>query len=144
VVIPAGEADILLPNAAVAEVLAYQSATPFVSGPPWLLGAVTWHDRPVPLISLSGAGASAVIPEPGPRARLVICYTPNGNRDLPYVGLLAVAPPRLARFKAQDLEPLPSRPDNPLILHALTYEARTAWIPDMDALERSVLEALAL
>jgi len=142
VVIPAGEADLLLPNAAVAEVVAYQDATPFASAPPWLIGALTWHDRSVPLVSLAAADADARNLAPGHRARSVVCYTPNGNPALPYVGLLAMGPPRLAHFRVQDLTPTDQRPANPLVLFALTYGERSAWIPDMDAIEMAVLTAL--
>ena len=35
-----------------------------------------------------------------------------------------------------------SVPENPFVLHALTRAERPAWIPDLDAIEQAVLEAL--
>ena len=141
VVLPAGPVDLLLPNAAVAEVLSYRDPSPVVDAPPWLLGVVAWRERAVPLVSLP---AAAIPPQPverGPRARLVVCFTPDGHPAMPYVGLVCVGPPRLARFRADNLEPLQDAgPENPFVLHALTYGDRPAWIPDLDALERALLE----
>lgn len=143
VVLPTGAADLLMPNAAVVEVIAYCDPEPYPSAPGWLLGAVYWRGRDVPLLSLAAAGTGAGAAAPRlPRARLVICYTPSGNSALPYVGILAVAPPRLARLSAEMLEPAQMDPDNPFVLYALTYAEQPAWIPDMDAIERAVLEAI--
>ncbi len=141
IVLPTGAADLLMPNAAVVEVIAYCDPEPYPSAPGWLLGAVYWRGRDVPLVSLAAAGTGAAAPRL-PRARLVICYTPSGNSALPYVGILTVTPPRLARLSAEMLEPAQMDPDNPFVLHALTYAEQPAWIPDMDAIERAVLEAL--
>lgn len=142
VVLPTGASDLLLPNSAIAEVVGYQHPTAYTSGPGWLLGSVTWRGFSVPLVSLAMASAEPVEVARGHRARLVICYTPSGNRALPYVAILTLGPPRLARLSPQVLEPSQDPPGNPFVLHALTYAERPAWIPDMDAIERSVLEAM--
>jgi chemosensory pili system protein ChpC len=142
VVLPLGPADLLLPNAAVAEVLGYREPETSGGGPPWLLGTVTWRERPVPLVSLPAAAHPSQPVALGPRARLAVCFTPSGNRALPYVGLLCVGPPRLARFRADNLSPTGEEADNPFILHTLTYAERPGWIPDLDALERAVLESV--
>jgi chemosensory pili system protein ChpC len=142
VVLPLGPADLLLPNVGVAEVLSYRDPEPVVHGPPWLLGRVTWRERSVPLVSLPAAAVPPSPVERGPRARLVVCFTPNGNAALPYLGLLCVGPPRLARFRADNLQPAEPEGENPFVLHTLTYGDRPAWIPNLDALERALLEAL--
>ena len=142
VVVPMGVVDVLLPNAAVAEIVGYQDPAPYVSAPGWLLGALTWRGFTLPLVSLTMAGEEPVEAVYGQRARSVICYTPSGNSALPYVGIAAVGPPRLARLSAQALEPIQLRVANPFVLHGLTYAERPAWIPDMDAIERAVLEAM--
>ena len=142
VVLLTGASDLLLPNSAVAEVVGYKPPAPYSSAPDWLLGAVTWRGFAVPLISLAMASAKPVEVASGQRARLVVCYTVSGNRALPYVAILALGPPRLTRFRPQALEPTPDLPENPLVLHGLTFAERPAWIPDMDAIERAVLEAM--
>ena len=142
VVLPTGSAQLLMPNAAVAEVIAYFEPERYPSGPSWLLGAVHWRGRDIPLVSLAAAGEDfAAIPRLQ-RARQVICYTPSGNSALPYVAILAVTPPRLARLTADMLEPAQGGTENPFVLHTLTFAESPAWIPDMDAIERAVLEAV--
>ena len=142
VVIPTGAADLLLPNAAVAEVMGYQDPMVLPSAPDWLLGMVTWRGCSVPLVSLPQADVASEKGAHGQRTRLVICYTPSGNAALPYVGIRADGPPRLARLSAQTLMPAQIEIGNPFVLHGLIHAERPAFIPDMDAIERAVLEAI--
>jgi chemosensory pili system protein ChpC len=142
VVLPAGPADLLLPNAAVAEIVAYRPPVEIAGVPPWLLGQLEWRERLVPVVSIAAAEEGGEGAAPGRRARLAVCFMPSGNTALPYVAILSVEPARLARFSAEALEPAAERRDNPFVLYALTYAERPAWIPDLDAVERAVLEAL--
>jgi chemosensory pili system protein ChpC len=142
IVVPVGKESILLPAAAVAEVIGYQKPTPYEGAPPWLLGAVIWHEQAVPLVSVIFAEEGVEPVQAGQRARIVVCYTPNGNPKLPYVAFLAVGPPWLARFRAETLDPDAQSTSNPFVLHALTFEKIASWIPRMDAVERAVLEAV--
>lgn len=142
VVIPTSAEDLLLPSAAVAEVTAFQDPEPFRSAPDWLLGTVNWRGCRVPLVALGQADAETVELTLAQRSRLIICYTPNGNTALPYLGILARGSPRLARMSAQTLVPLQIEIADPFVLHRLTYQGRPAFIPDMDAIERAVQEAI--
>ena len=142
VVIPTGAADLLLPNAAVAEVIGYQDPMRVPHAPDWLLGMVAWRGCKVPLVSLRQADIESVDGAHGQRTRLVICYTPSGNAALPYVGIRAEGPPRLARLSAQTLVPAQAETGNLFVLHGLIHAERPAFIPDMDAIERVVLEAI--
>lgn len=140
--LPTGDADLLLPNAAVAEIIAYRPPMAVKGGPAWLMGEVDWRERLVPVVSVAAAQEGGTKTAPGNRARLAICFTPSGNPALAYVAVFASAPPRLARFHAQTLEPSDVGSHNPFVLHSLRYNDAPAWIPDMDAVERSVLEAI--
>jgi len=142
VALPTGAADLLLPNIAVAEILGFRDPTPYDSAPDWLLGTLSWRGFTVPVVSVAMASANLVEAGVGQRTRVVICYTPSGNRSLPYVGIFAIGPPRLTRITPQVLEPADAQPQNPFVLHGLTYAEQPAWIPDMDAIERAVLEAI--
>jgi len=142
VVLPTGNADLLLPNAAVAEVVGYKEPAPFANAPLWLLGGVPWRGCSVPLISIAMANAVPGDVAHGQRGRMVICYTPSGNRALPYIAIFAVGPPRLARLNPQSLQPAEGLPDNPFVLQGLMFAERPAWIPDMDAIERALVETM--
>jgi chemosensory pili system protein ChpC len=141
IVLATGAANLLLPNVAVAEIIGYQDPVPYTSPPPWLLGSVSWRGFPVPLVSLSMSNEHPIEVAQSRHARIVICYTPSGNRTLPYVGIVATESPRLARLSPEVLEPTQVPAENPFVLHSLIYAETLAWIPDMDAIERAVIEA---
>lgn len=139
VVVPTGVRPLLLPNAAVAEIVAYQGIVVEPQEPLWLLGRVNWRGFTVPVISIAAAAPSAPEIGEGERSRLLICYTPNGNTELPYVGIFAPAPPHLERLRVEVLEP-DDRPDvNPFVTHSVLFAGEPSWIPDMDAIESQVL-----
>lgn len=137
-----GEAELLLPNVAVAEVVGFRDPTPYDAAPVWLLGTLPWRGVAVPVVSLAMASEEPAEVVHGYRSRLVISYTPSGNGALPYVGIAAVGPPRLTRLSPGVLEPVQGPRGNPFVLHALIYAERLAWIPNLDALERAVLEVM--
>jgi chemosensory pili system protein ChpC len=141
IVLATGVADLLLPNVAVAEIIGYTDPAPYASAPPWLLGSVSWRGFPVPLVSLAMANEQPIEVVQSRRPRIVICYTPSGNKALPYVGIVAAESPRLARLSPEVLEPTQVPAENPFVLHSLIYAETLAWIPDMDAIERAVIEA---
>lgn len=142
VILPAGSSDVLLPNAAMAEILAYRELTPIPGAPPWLLGTLAWRGREVPVVSLAAAEETPAPIAPDRRARLAVCFTPDGHPELPYAALLCLAPPRLARFLADELTPSTEPPPGPFVLHTLSYAGRPAWIPDLDAIERALVDSL--
>jgi chemosensory pili system protein ChpC len=143
-VAPTACGDLILPTAAVAEVVAYAGeARVRPSAPDWLLGDLEWRGQRVPLIDL-GRPPEWANPEVEPARRrqhcsALICHTPSGNRTLPYVGLLVAAAPRLVRLRAADLTPAADDAQRPFALCHLEYLGSPAWIPDLDRVEREGL-----
>jgi chemosensory pili system protein ChpC len=142
VVLDIGGVELLLPSATVAEVVYCEEPRPHPGAPSWLLGTVPWRDQEVPLVSVRAGGEDPHEIRRGPRARTAVCYSPTPGSDRPYLGILAVGPPRLTVFRAEAMGPGELPAANPFVLHALTYMDRPAWIPDIDAIEAAVREVL--
>jgi chemosensory pili system protein ChpC len=142
VVLDIGGVELLLPSATVAEVVYCEEPRPHPEAPLWLLGRVPWRDDEVPLVSVRAGGEDPHEVRRGPRARMAVCYAPTPDSDRPYLGILAVGPPRLTVFRAEAMGPGELPAANPFVLHALTYMDRPAWIPDMDSIEAAVREVL--
>jgi chemosensory pili system protein ChpC len=142
VVLDIGGVELLLPSAAVAEVVYCEEPKPHPGCPLWLLGTVPWRDRELPLVSVRACGEHPHEVRRGPRARTAICYSPNADSALPYLGILAVGPPRLTVFRVEAMRPAELSPANPFVRHSLTYMDRSAWIPDLDAIEAALLQVI--
>lgn len=141
IMLPVGTHNMLLPNAAVAELIGYQEPESEADKPDWWLGRIDWRGMQIPVVSMEMAlGLNS--PQPGRRTRIAVLNTLNGNAELPYLGVLSIGISRLARVSAANLIADPQgRPDSALIMEAVYLGEQEAWIPDLDALERLVVEA---
>jgi chemosensory pili system protein ChpC len=137
-----GAGDLLLPTSAVAEVVAYGGEAGSRTGEPvWLIGELKWRDRQVPLIDVvpHEVGLARAPVDRHRRPHVLVCFTPSGNRALPYVGLLVSGLPRLIRIRIDDLIPTADATARPFALCALEFQGRPAWVPDLDEVERQGL-----
>lgn len=50
--IPLQQGWALLPHSSLVEVLPYTALSTIKDAPPWVAGALLWHDRPLPVVSL--------------------------------------------------------------------------------------------
>lgn len=85
---------ILLPNAAVAEVIPFSEPTAVDDAPDWLVGYINWRERRVPLIMYETAsdGQTAKIHK---SSRIAVLNTLNGNNELPYIAIVMQGLPSL-------------------------------------------------
>lgn len=93
----------LLPSAAVAEVIGYRTPDALHDQPQWVQGTVSWHQRDIPVLDFErlmgrddlGAGI---------RQRIAVCYAIGGNADWPLLGLLTQGIPRLLRVSKNSIQ----------------------------------------
>ncbi|MCW8891251.1 MAG: chemotaxis protein CheW [Sedimenticola sp.] len=136
VLLPLQEGQLLLPNAAVCEVVSYRPPEAVASeGADWLLGTFSWRNNAIPLVSfetLLGREAGEV----GHRARVAICNTLNGDESLPYIGILLHSAPHLIRVTEEVIAPVNGNDSlNEVVASQVVVNGVDALIPDLDALE---------
>lgn len=133
--IPLHEKNALLPNAAVAEVIAYHEPDTVVDGPSWLLGHLQWRDRKVPLVSLEAATGDDVIEKTGPR--IAVLNTLNSNPKVPYIAILLQGIPSLTLVQPKKVswDDTNQPGQNSSIAGYVKLEEGSAFIPDIDNLE---------
>lgn len=143
VLIPLQHAQLLLPNAAVAEVIGYRDPDDVANGSDWLLGNIVWRQRNLPLIRMErllgldvGAG--------GVRQRIIVCHSLREDARWPFLSMVAAAIPRLVRvhedvLQGEDMDPtLLNAP-----VHAqVRYDDSPALIPDLARIEQLLAEAI--
>ncbi|WP_260294296.1 chemotaxis protein CheW [Sedimenticola hydrogenitrophicus] len=141
VLLPLQEGELLLPNAAVCEVVSYQAPDAVSArAPAWLLGAFAWRNHALPLIAferLLGQESGEI----GHRARVAIVNTLNGNDRLPYIGILLRAAPHLVRVTESSIVPFAGdEPPPGMVADRVIINGVDALIPDLDALESALSE----
>ncbi len=128
---------LLLPNTAIAELVAYRNVQPAVNSPTWLLGQITWRDLSLPLLSFEAASSqtSATLDN----ARVVIINAIGGRPKFRFFALLIKGIPRSIRID-MSLQRLPDEALQSLELDAVSIDGEIAKIPDLVALEQKLAD----
>jgi chemosensory pili system protein ChpC len=133
--LPSDGAELMLPAAAVAEIVrAERLDPPAEGGPDWLAGTLPWRGLSVPVVRLvQGHDAR--------RRHAVVCFAPSARGHLPFFAVESPGLPQLAKIGADVLAPEAEPQDNPppFVLTDLRLNDRPVWLMDLDALERSLL-----
>lgn len=139
VVIPSVGVNLLLPNAAIAEVASFQEPARSAESAPWLLGDVDWRGLTIPVVVIGSGDNIARAVLAFSRLKLIVCYVPSGEERLPYVGVCATGMPHLVRFHPDDMESPIIEMQLPVTAQQLIYEDVPACIPDIDAVAQAIL-----
>ena len=128
---------LLLPNTAVAELVAYRNVQPAEHSPSWLLGQIAWRDLSLPLLSFEAASNSTEVKTDN--ARVVIINALGGRSKFRFFALLIKGIPRSVRIDSS-LQRLSDEPLQALELDAVSIDGETAKIPDLVALEQKLAD----
>ena len=125
--------QMLLPNSAVAEIIGYDRALMQAgdSGP--LLGHMSWRGVTVPVVSLEVLCGNPM-EDPGGRSRVAIVYHPDGDHDLPYIGILLQDIPRAYLAESQRLLGKGEATDCPYLTFRIEAMIDDYVLPDVDAI----------
>jgi chemosensory pili system protein ChpC len=133
--IPLHEGRLLLPNAAVAEVIGYRDPEPTDQQAHWLQGMVAWRQRQIPVIDFE-----ALLGRPdvgaGIRQRIAVCYALQTDAAFAMLGLVAQGIPRLLRVSRASIESAEASPggDSPVQM-TLSIGDEKLLVPDLDYLQ---------
>ncbi|MFO7602183.1 MAG: chemotaxis protein CheW [Gammaproteobacteria bacterium] len=142
-IIPVFGAELLLPNAAVAEVVSYRESEPAENTPEWFLGYINWRDLRVPLISFEAATGEQAAPLQK-HSRIAIFNTLNNNPQLTHFGIVTQGIPHLQVVQEKQL----TREETPAetrksVLDYVQLNDEAVLVPDLDDLERRLLKLQA-
>lgn len=143
--VPLAGSRLVLPRAAVVEVMGYNPPKERpADAPAWLLGWIQWQGNRIPLISFEGA-CGQPLPEFKSRTRIAVVQTISGLLDPPVMAIATQGYPYLLRvnrgvLKLDDSgETLPEQ-----LLTRVRMANERPGIPDLESLERQVAEALGI
>ena len=132
----------LVPNAVVAEVLAADAVTPVEDGPAWLLGSLSWRGSVLPLVCMEAAlGGNRL--DVGARSKVVILNALSKSDSLANYAVLVQGIPHQVLATEQTVV-LDSSVNGarPFVAADLQVEGQRAFIPDLDAVEKALLESV--
>jgi chemosensory pili system protein ChpC len=139
--VPLADDRLIVPRAAVAEVITWQAPEKMEGAPQWYVGTVQWNGRPVPVISFEALCGQA-IPQPGGRTRIVIFVAIFDHLTTGYFGVITQGFPQLVRCNPDVLKPDHSRsfPEHSPVLCQVRMVNESPFIPDFERLEQLISE----
>ena len=133
--------DLILPNAAVAEVVSYRAPEPVNDAPAWFKGIIEWRGLRVPLVDYSQL-TDRQPSEPGKRHRIASLNTLNGETDMPFMAIIMDGIPHLVQANQASLT-LAENDDLPEAVTCRVYsDGEPAEIPDLDVLEKMIRDVM--
>lgn len=135
--IPLHKETMLLPNAAVAEVIPYSEPEAIPDAPDWLQGWLSWRDRKIPLISFEVV-SDRKMPSDIQGQRIAVLNTLNSNPRVPYIAVTIQDIPKLHLVQPDSLTERNDVNPRQSIAAQLLLEGEPVIIPDMDDLEQRV------
>ncbi|MCA1779650.1 MAG: chemotaxis protein CheW [Xanthomonadaceae bacterium] len=140
VLVPITDAELLLPNASIAEIVGYSRPEPIEQAPAWLLGNILWHGWQVPVVSF-GMLIEQEASEDREGARICITKALTSNERMPYIGILAQGFPRLVTVTESSLSEVPDSSIHMATAGKAIIGDREAWIPELDRVGQLVAHA---
>lgn len=92
--LPMKTSNIIIPNAAIAEIVSVEHVLPVNDAPAWMLGYLSWRRRSVPLLSFDAVQHG----EPDfltPRSKIAVLYSISEDSTFPYMALLMQRAPKV-------------------------------------------------
>ena len=136
-------ARLLMPNAAIAEVLSYADPEPVEGTPDWLLGLVRWRGWQLPLVAFSRL-AGIADEQPGLGNKMIVLKAFGGQGGQPFFAVLTQGFPRLVTVSRSGLSSVDAdgpRPEG--VLGRVLLRDDPALLPDIARLEAMLDEALS-
>lgn len=133
---PLGGVNLILPNAAVVEILTFGEIDPVKSNQPdWLLGSFFWRNKSVPLVSFPRLlGREVLISDE--RRRIAVCHSFSSKADIPFFGIEAQGLPQLVNLNEETLEIITAdeAQEKLPVVAMVQVNDDLAYIPDIEAI----------
>jgi len=141
--IPQRQVPLLLPSAAVIEILGYRELIrDREDAPSWLLGRFEWRHLMLPLVSMEQLLGVEREERRRGRKRIIVIHVFDEELEHPFIGVDATGMPRLVNVSEESLrvEAVGDWPDDWPVLYKVRVQETEALVPDLDRLGRLARE----
>lgn len=95
--------ELLMPNAAVAEIVPIKNIINVANKPGWMLGYLDWRGHSVPLIAFETMGEVRMPSLATGEVKAAVLFSVGDDADFPYLSILVQGAPSVVNVKAEDM-----------------------------------------
>jgi chemosensory pili system protein ChpC len=136
---------VVVPNAAVAEIISVQNVKEVEDAPGWMLGKTTWRGVELPVVSFEAAGGDDV-QAVNINTQIAVLYSANTDEDkqYSYIGLAMHGVPHVSQFSRDQIKTDPDvSDDHPMVAQRVRINGAAASILDIVAVD-DMLQQVAI
>lgn len=134
--------NVLVPSAAVAEILSVEDVSNVTDTPEWLLGTIKWRGEDIPLMSFEALSGDEDL-SLNRSTQVAVLYGLNDDETLesPYIGLKISGVPHVSRFTANQITINEQNfAEHGLVAQRVKVNGVSMSILDIDAMSAMVTE----
>ena len=135
--------NVMVPNAAIAEIISAKDALPVENSPDWYLGRMQWRGADIPLVSYEAAGGKDA-KKVTLNTQVAVLYSSNNTIRHPYVGLVISGVPHVSVIKSNQINTDPSftvdENPHPMVAQKTRINGAAVSILDTGAIEKMIAE----
>lgn len=136
------EAKLLLPNAAVAEIVPIKNIINVANKPAWMLGYLDWRGNSVPLISFEAMGNVRMPSLASGTIKAAVLFAIGDDKDFPFISILVQGTPDILEVKEEDMLSNREGITHPAVEDKVMIAEETYSIMNIEKLEAIVKEVM--
>lgn len=127
---------LLLPYAAIAEVVSFEEVLPNKKGHKWILGEMEWRGLNIPLFSLESMIEGKKQDFIKGSDKRVAVLNRIGDYKFDFMGMMVQGIPRMTRVRKTDLKES-KKADAPFLMELMVRDSKV-FIPDLETIQKNV------
>lgn len=137
------EDKLLLPNAAIAEIVSIRNIINVANKPPWMLGYLDWRGNSVPLVSFETLGGVRMPSLASGEVKAAVLYSYSEDKNFLFTSILVQGEPKILDLMPSDIMSVDQEIIHPAIEQRVTVGEEDAGIIDMEKLEQLIKYIMA-
>jgi len=142
IVLKINEAELLMPNALVAEIIPIKNIINVANKPAWMLGYLDWRGQSVPLISFETMGGVRMPSLATGSVKAAVLFSIGEDKNFPYISILVQGAQSEMNVKRADLIVNKDEIKHPLVESKVMLTDGNYDIVNLEKLEQVVKKVM--
>jgi chemosensory pili system protein ChpC len=138
VLLTISEDKLVLPNAAIAEIVPILNIINVANKPGWMLGYLDWRGNSVPLVAFETLGGVRMPSLASGDVKAAVLYSISDDKEFPYMAILVQGEPRVISVLPSDVMSNKDEIQHPAIEQKVMMFEDDASIVDLEKLEQLI------